>query len=62
MTKKHFQLVAAALLQSKPEEHWDPNKKAQYIVTVNRIADAFANEFPRFDRDRFISACGLMVD
>lgn len=59
MTRKDYIIIAAALLESKPESHWDANKKAQWLVSCNRIADALANDNPRFNRGRFLNACGV---
>lgn len=52
MTKRHF-IAIAAILKS---EH-SPGQSSQAVAI--RLADYFANENPRFDRQRFLTACGF---
>tara|TARA_R110001583_G_scaffold70203_1_gene198780 strand:+ start:301 stop:483 length:183 start_codon:yes stop_codon:yes gene_type:complete len=49
MTRKHFEMVAAAVanITSRPDR-W---------LVANMLANSFEKENPRFDRDRFIAAC-----
>ena len=58
MTRKDI-LIAAALKRQQPAEHWDANKRCQFGLDVNSIADALASDNPRFDRERFLKACGV---
>jgi len=51
MTKKHFIAMAAAIAKIKPK-----NKRKQ-LAEFN--ASEFAKFNPRFDRARFMAACGL---
>lgn len=66
MTKRHFIAIAALLKANREVEHDrfykfgtdEPNH-----LLVDRIsrdmADYFAVENPRFDRERFLAACGV---
>jgi hypothetical protein len=58
MTKKDFSLIAAALRASQivgvSHRH-----REQFEATVVCVADALGTTNPRFDRVRFVAACGL---
>jgi hypothetical protein len=58
MTKKDFQLIASALRESFPERGSE-HPTQQWERTVHTIASALSESNPRFDRARFLSACGL---
>ena len=48
MTKQHFEVVAAAVANIHPRrDRW---------MIANLLANTF-EQYPRFDRDRFIAAC-----
>ena len=49
MTKKHFEIVAAAVANIV--------ERADRWLIANMLADSFEKLNPRFDRDRFIAAC-----
>ena len=63
MTKKHFEALAAALFEAR--EHtghnasWDDGVDAQWLKDVAVVADVCATTNPRFDRARFLAACGV---
>lgn len=57
MTRKDYVLLAAALHRTKPEVNCDLT--AQWEIDVRAIATALANTNPRFDRARFLEACGV---
>jgi hypothetical protein len=58
MTRQDFELIAETLKASRPAPHWDANKLAQWNATVNRFCERLRAINTRFNRDRFVSACG----
>lgn len=61
MTKKHFESVAAIIaaeLAGKPACN-RPDIARAVAKTAQRLADYFAAENPKFDRARFLTACGV---
>jgi hypothetical protein len=63
MTKKHFESIAAILARHKT---WAPLGRSAKPVRgaivgslARDLADYFATENPRFDRYRFLRACGV---
>jgi hypothetical protein len=63
MTRKDYILIAAALndtlLIDCPSVEFLNGAKAAAISASQRIADALAHDNPRFDRARFLAACGV---
>lgn len=59
MTRKDYVLIAAALKSSQLEQFRDGAQPFQHEVSCKRVADALATDNPRFDRDRFLKACGV---
>lgn len=60
MTKKDYVLIAKALRGARtalPSER--PDAVQQSEDDAHSIADALAQDNPRFDRDRFLAACGV---
>lgn len=64
MSKKHFVLLANSLAQTRPErltltskttesEAWE-----QWVRTTQEIADVLRRTNERFDRTKFLVACG----
>jgi hypothetical protein len=63
MTRKHFEAIAALLNNANlavVDENGNP-QAADIVVAdlCNATADYFASENPRFDRAKFLTACGL---
>lgn len=56
MTKKHFQIIAETIA-AMPS--FAPNLRAQKESCARAFADRLARENPRFDRARFLAACGV---
>jgi hypothetical protein len=54
MTKKHYAAIAAIIAQS--EETTDP----VYFI-ARQLSVLFASDNERFDRERFLAACGYVV-
>jgi hypothetical protein len=63
VTRKDFRLIAETikLLPSfdlKPLDNWGAHTDAvRFDVVINRFAEALRQTNPRFDRDRFVTAC-----
>lgn len=62
MSEKDYKFIASALLALKPEDSGDSSyaegRLHQWETTVTIVADRLAVQ-PRFDRDRFVAACGM---
>ena len=54
MTRKDYVAIADALRSS---QIYEPTARHQWTKTRDRIADAFEQDNPRFDHDRFYTAC-----
>jgi hypothetical protein len=59
MTKRHFEAIAKILKDARGDAI--ANSEAPYQVSdvALAMADYFGEENPRFDRARFLTACGL---
>lgn len=55
MTKKDFELIASVMNEAKEDD-----------LTIKQTALCFsvvlASKNPRFDKDRFLKACGVKID
>jgi hypothetical protein len=62
MTRKDYELIAKALkTQVEISRTYGEQDGELAVVNIARdLADALHLENPRFDRDRFMLACGLM--
>ena len=52
MTKKHYEAIASILAI-------DTGYTREVAIIAERLADYFASDNPRFDRVRFLTACGI---
>ena len=52
MTRKHFELLARSVAN-------DPSPKHDRVKVANFLANFCETVNARFDRDRFMTACGL---
>ena len=65
MTKKDYELIAGAFRAAIAARHLGPYFEPHpSIYTEARfhacfVADALASDNPRFDRERFLKACGV---
>lgn len=59
MSRKHYELIASALAGRKPEA--GSAKWGQWAYDCMALADVFVRDNVRFDRARFLEACGLEV-
>ena len=58
MTKKTFQLVADALKALAEQQTIDTPREARAFLT-GYFSNAFINENPKFNKDKFLKACGM---
>lgn len=62
MTKKDFEFIAAKLRQAKHYHAGDNDifdaKHNQWVAVVTYMADGLSMANPRFNRERFLEACG----
>ena len=54
MTRKDYEAIAAKFAIDRPK---DGPALEMYVALQKRIADAFALDNPRFNRQRFYDAC-----
>ena len=62
MTRKHFIKIAAVLAQYNivdPAMGFDEGYSSAANGITEALADFFESENPRFDRAKFLTACGL---
>jgi len=63
VTKQHFEMAARILSKANKDLREDCVPDGWYSLIVRDIArdfaDVFAEENPRFNRDRFMVACGI---
>lgn len=58
MTKKHYEMIAAAFAATKPEGRTAYHEE-QWKYDVVALADVLERDNPRFDCARFYAACGM---
>lgn len=63
MTRKDYELIARALIDSKPlfDSYEDRCERHGWRVACHSVCEALASDNSRFDRDRFLKACGVAV-
>ena len=59
MTKKDFQLIAGVLSSLCTDAAQCFDDEADRRAIAQRFADALGDTNPRFDRAKFLDACGL---
>lgn len=60
MTRENFEAIAEALRQSTVTEtdgYFERGRLTQSLMVVSDLADVFAADNPRFDRQKFLGAC-----
>ena len=57
-SKRHYQAIADALSRTST---YSSQGQSQKVMIVVELADTFEKDNPRFDRARFIEACGLGI-
>lgn len=58
MTRQHFEAIAASLKLSRPSADDNFPALMGWRAAMTAVADALGDFNPRFDRKRFIDACG----
>lgn len=58
MTRKDYELIATAVRDSAMDRP-TYSQQVQRRFTAMRLADALASQNPRFNRERFLAACGV---
>ena len=56
MTRKHFILIAQTFAYTRPEKLGA--RREQWTTDVEAMAYTLSTTNPRFDRERFFTACG----
>lgn len=59
MTRGHFHTIAVALLRATPLARDGESAMRQWRHTVYLVADALTVTNGRFDKNRFLRACGV---
>ena len=56
---RHFAFIAATLKSLQPDSDTLIERRAEWRLIVDRFADECRETNPRFDYQRFLSACGV---
>lgn len=63
MTKRDFELIAAALKSARPPAHLQEPELALVDLSLDNLARDFADRLKatnaQFNRDKFLRACGV---
>ncbi len=61
MTRQDYELIAAALRAGRPKlsDYESEGKRSIWEVNVKLLTEALEADNPRFDRERFLRACGV---
>lgn len=59
MTKKHYEAIAKIFAHHSTEY---ASCEAYKVITCKLLADYFAQDNPKFNRDRFLTACGVIEE
>lgn len=62
LSRKDYKVIAEIIKTSRREEGTTTMLSTEWVGPRNiatRLADYFAQDNPRFDRDQFLAACGL---
>lgn len=68
MTKKDYELIAQSVRRTRMVEGWDKNqlrkqaKMAALRLVANDLAGSLYGDNPRFDRTKFLTACGIETE
>jgi hypothetical protein len=59
MSKKHYQAIASAMRITKPAHSTVCTTVQSWQQICQTLASVLAADNPRFDRSKFLDACGL---
>jgi len=59
MTKKDYEKIAKVIHGQKVRYMFDAQSQAVVYDLAEAIANSLAQDNPRFDRERFLKACGV---
>ncbi len=61
LTKKYYEMIASAIAAEHAQrKHWGEHVHNEAIESIAlNLASAFAADNPKFDRARFLKACGV---
>ena len=59
MTRKDYEAIAAAIKEVVDSNRWFKGNLGGIQATAKAMADVMAADNPRFDRARFLKACGV---
>lgn len=54
---RHYRAIAATLAKTKPMPGYSAMASTKWLADITALADMFAADNPRFDRERFLEAC-----
>lgn len=61
MTRKDYELIAAALARANMTATRESLSAKTIALVAYELADKLATDNPRFQRGRFLAACGVAV-
>lgn len=60
MTRKDFELIARVFNDQLHNAHWDEILKTEIsVLSLQIVVDALSTTNASFDRERFLTACGV---
>jgi hypothetical protein len=59
MTKKDYELIAGVMANLSADFNNDGEDTVSLSLVAQELADVLSTTNPRFDRARFLSACGV---
>ena len=65
MTKKDYELIAGAIWRSgfikdKNKIRQEAKERVRHLIAID-LSSSLANDNPRFNREKFMSACGFLA-
>ena len=61
MTRKDYIIIANSLLITRKgySRAWNPDASLAFDMVCENLADVFTKDNPKFDREKFLEACGV---